>query len=324
MRAGVENRRDGAGDGPRHPPLLHRGVRGRLRPRRGSAGSCGAMFSQSVRPSMGGEQLIFAFIVVIIGGLGSVTGSLVGALLVGLVLQLRGVPRPQGGHRRDHGDHGAGAARAPDRALRSRQVSGPARLTPVQAARAAARREAAGASRPLACGWSCSSRGRCCPLDRALVPDPRPRAQDRALRDARRELRRGDRLHRHRLLRPRDVLRVRRLRGGARGGQAGRAHLWPPAAGLPGRDRGLRGGGGRDRRLLAAGQGALLRHDHAGLRGVRAHPRRAVERAHRRRGRALPKLPGVFAAGAPGAFGLRGRARHLLHGARGVPGLLPR
>jgi branched-chain amino acid transport system permease protein len=43
-----------------------------------------AMFSQSVRPTMGAEQLIFAFIVVIIGGLGSVTGSLVGALVVGL------------------------------------------------------------------------------------------------------------------------------------------------------------------------------------------------------------------------------------------------
>jgi branched-chain amino acid transport system permease protein len=43
-----------------------------------------AMFTQSVRPTMGGEQLIFAFIVVIIGGLGSVTGSLVGALVVGL------------------------------------------------------------------------------------------------------------------------------------------------------------------------------------------------------------------------------------------------
>jgi branched-chain amino acid transport system permease protein len=43
-----------------------------------------AMFMQSVRPGMGGEQLIFAFIVVIIGGLGSVTGSLVGALVVGL------------------------------------------------------------------------------------------------------------------------------------------------------------------------------------------------------------------------------------------------
>jgi branched-chain amino acid transport system permease protein len=43
-----------------------------------------AMFTASVRPGMGGEQLIFAFIVVIIGGLGSVTGSLVGALVVGL------------------------------------------------------------------------------------------------------------------------------------------------------------------------------------------------------------------------------------------------
>jgi branched-chain amino acid transport system permease protein len=50
----------------------------------GLGGLMWAIFSQSVRPAMGGEQLIFAFIVVIIGGLGSVTGSLVGALLVGL------------------------------------------------------------------------------------------------------------------------------------------------------------------------------------------------------------------------------------------------
>jgi branched-chain amino acid transport system permease protein len=50
----------------------------------GVGGLMWALFSQSVRPAMGGEQLIFAFIVVIIGGLGSVTGSLVGALLVGL------------------------------------------------------------------------------------------------------------------------------------------------------------------------------------------------------------------------------------------------
>jgi branched-chain amino acid transport system permease protein len=50
----------------------------------GMGGLMWAMFSQSVRPAMGGEQLIFAFVVVIIGGLGSVTGSLVGALLVGL------------------------------------------------------------------------------------------------------------------------------------------------------------------------------------------------------------------------------------------------
>jgi branched-chain amino acid transport system permease protein len=50
----------------------------------GIGGLMWAIFSQSVRPAMGGEQLIFAFIVVIIGGLGSVTGSLIGALLVGL------------------------------------------------------------------------------------------------------------------------------------------------------------------------------------------------------------------------------------------------
>jgi branched-chain amino acid transport system permease protein len=43
-----------------------------------------AIFRQSVSPAMGAEQLIFAFIVVIIGGLGSVTGSLLGALIVGL------------------------------------------------------------------------------------------------------------------------------------------------------------------------------------------------------------------------------------------------
>jgi len=50
----------------------------------GVGGLMWAIFTQSVRPTMGGEQLIFAFIVVIIGGLGSVTGSLVGSLLVGL------------------------------------------------------------------------------------------------------------------------------------------------------------------------------------------------------------------------------------------------
>ncbi len=43
-----------------------------------------AVFRQSVSPGMGGEQLIFGFVVVIIGGLGSVTGSLLGALIVGL------------------------------------------------------------------------------------------------------------------------------------------------------------------------------------------------------------------------------------------------
>jgi branched-chain amino acid transport system permease protein len=43
-----------------------------------------SVFSLQVYPDMGATYLLFAFIVVIIGGLGSVTGSLVGALVVGL------------------------------------------------------------------------------------------------------------------------------------------------------------------------------------------------------------------------------------------------
>jgi branched-chain amino acid transport system permease protein len=43
-----------------------------------------SIFSLEVYPDMGSTYLLFAFIVVIIGGLGSVTGSLVGALIVGL------------------------------------------------------------------------------------------------------------------------------------------------------------------------------------------------------------------------------------------------
>lgn len=43
-----------------------------------------SVFDRQVYPDMGGTYLLFAFIVVIIGGLGSVTGSLVGALIVGL------------------------------------------------------------------------------------------------------------------------------------------------------------------------------------------------------------------------------------------------
>jgi branched-chain amino acid transport system permease protein len=43
-----------------------------------------ALLNRSVYPDMGAAYLIFAFIIVIIGGLGSITGSLVGALIVGL------------------------------------------------------------------------------------------------------------------------------------------------------------------------------------------------------------------------------------------------
>ena len=43
------------------------------------------LYEQNVIPQMGGEVLILIFIVIIIGGLGSTTGALIGALLVGLM-----------------------------------------------------------------------------------------------------------------------------------------------------------------------------------------------------------------------------------------------
>jgi branched-chain amino acid transport system permease protein len=39
----------------------------------------------SVFPGMGGQVLIICFVVVVIGGVGSVKGALVGALLIGLI-----------------------------------------------------------------------------------------------------------------------------------------------------------------------------------------------------------------------------------------------
>jgi branched-chain amino acid transport system permease protein len=39
----------------------------------------------SVYPGMGGQVLIICFVVVVIGGIGSIRGALVAALLVGLV-----------------------------------------------------------------------------------------------------------------------------------------------------------------------------------------------------------------------------------------------
>ncbi len=50
----------------------------------GIGGTMWCVFQQQVFPEIGLENIIFAMIVVIIGGLGSVTGSFLGALIVGL------------------------------------------------------------------------------------------------------------------------------------------------------------------------------------------------------------------------------------------------
>lgn len=54
----------------------------------GLAGILNSCYASSVNPGQGASMLIFAFIVVVIGGLGSLTGTLVSALTVGLVQQL--------------------------------------------------------------------------------------------------------------------------------------------------------------------------------------------------------------------------------------------
>ena len=50
----------------------------------GIGGLIWAGFQESVSPMMGDENLIFAFVVVIIAGLGSVIGSILGAIMVGV------------------------------------------------------------------------------------------------------------------------------------------------------------------------------------------------------------------------------------------------
>lgn len=83
VRAGVENREMVQAMG-HNIYLLFTGVFAAGAALAGLGGVAMAVFSLQVYPDMGSAFLLFAFIVVIIGGLGSVTGSLAGALIVGL------------------------------------------------------------------------------------------------------------------------------------------------------------------------------------------------------------------------------------------------
>lgn len=58
----------------------------------GLGGVLAALYNGSVGPGMGDSLLIFAFIVVVIGGLGSITGSAVAALVVALLQQFTNSP----------------------------------------------------------------------------------------------------------------------------------------------------------------------------------------------------------------------------------------
>ncbi len=61
----------------------------------GLGGVMWGLYQQSVVPQIGGQVNVLLFIVLIIGGLGSTTGALVGALLVGLVANYTGFLAPK-------------------------------------------------------------------------------------------------------------------------------------------------------------------------------------------------------------------------------------
>lgn len=86
IRAGVENRAmvSALGIDVRRSFTLVFAIGGGLA---GRAGALGGVYFGSVSPEQGASLLIFAFIVVVIGGLGSVVGSAYAAVAVGLVQQ---------------------------------------------------------------------------------------------------------------------------------------------------------------------------------------------------------------------------------------------
>jgi branched-chain amino acid transport system permease protein len=97
IRAGKRQPRDGAVAGHRHQVPLPRGVRRRRR-HRGAGGHGGGAVS-SVYPGMGNSVLIVCFVVVVIGGIGSIRGALLAALLIGAGGHLRQGAAAAGGRR---------------------------------------------------------------------------------------------------------------------------------------------------------------------------------------------------------------------------------
>ena len=61
----------------------------------GLGGVMWGLFQQNVVPQMGGQVNVLIFIVIIIGGLGSTTGALIGSLLVGLLANYTGFLAPK-------------------------------------------------------------------------------------------------------------------------------------------------------------------------------------------------------------------------------------
>jgi branched-chain amino acid transport system permease protein len=61
----------------------------------GLGGALWGMYQEAVTVAIGAQMMVLIFIVIIIGGLGSVTGCFVGAILVGLVANYTGYLAPK-------------------------------------------------------------------------------------------------------------------------------------------------------------------------------------------------------------------------------------
>ena len=88
-------RRDGRGAGLSHPPAVRRRVRGGLGAGRARRRDVGALPRDAHRRAWAARCMVLVFIVVIIGGLGSVGGCFIGALLVALMANYTGFLAPK-------------------------------------------------------------------------------------------------------------------------------------------------------------------------------------------------------------------------------------
>ncbi len=94
IRAGVENREMVEALGYRIDRLFI-GVFMAASALAGVGGVLWGLYQNQARAGMGGELLVLVFIVIIIGGLGSVTGCFVGAVLVALISNYAGFLAPK-------------------------------------------------------------------------------------------------------------------------------------------------------------------------------------------------------------------------------------
>ena len=280
IRAGVENREMVEALGYRIKQLFI-GVFMAGSALAGLGGVMWALYREQVHASMGGELMVLVFIVIIIGGLGSVTGCFIGAILVALVANYAGFLVPK-------------LALVSDILLMVAVLLWrPRGLFPVTSPMMILSGDKPRSSYPVDHPARDLPRARLGAVPVSRLEAAERRGENLHLRAARRELRSASRLYRHRFFRAHDVLRHRRLRRRARAVQL-RCDLEHDRARHHRRAAGRRAARPGDRPLLAARAGDLLLDGDARRRLGLRRAGLAIIMADGRRGR--PLLPGAPAS----------------------------